>query len=375
MKDIKKRNAGYRSFFLSGICTISSGVIVSLLQSHYGFAYGMTGTLISFMSIGNMIASFMSGILPGKIGARNTVMILCSGFFIGYLLMSVTGFLPLLMTAFFVVGLAKGCTVNNCTVLVGENCEDRTQGMSLMNAFYACGALLCPILISFFSKGGDKAPMIGIALIGSLLWLNFMLAGLPGKKAVSKKEESKKEFDFLKSKKFWLITALIFCQNAAETSVTGWLVTYYRGQNILSGLFSTYTVTVMWGATLIARLLIAFVFHIKDTFKALAFMGIGCTVMYSLMVFANTPMVALLMLFAFAFAIAGVYPIGIAGVGKIMSNSSMGVLLPIGGIGAIVMPWIIGMVADYAGLKIAMLTNLIPCMGIAILSFIIRKMD
>ena len=32
-----------------GICAISAGVVVSLLQERYGFAYGMTGTLLSLM--------------------------------------------------------------------------------------------------------------------------------------------------------------------------------------------------------------------------------------------------------------------------------------------------------------------------------------
>ena len=44
-RNTRLRNAGFVTFFFSGICTISSGVVVSLLQEEYGFAYGMTGTL------------------------------------------------------------------------------------------------------------------------------------------------------------------------------------------------------------------------------------------------------------------------------------------------------------------------------------------
>lgn len=44
---MEQRNVGFVTFFFSGICTISSGVVVSLLQEEYGFAYGMTGTLPS----------------------------------------------------------------------------------------------------------------------------------------------------------------------------------------------------------------------------------------------------------------------------------------------------------------------------------------
>ena len=51
-KNTRLRNVGFITFFFSGICAISSGVVVSLLQEQYGFAYGMTGTLLSLMSIG-----------------------------------------------------------------------------------------------------------------------------------------------------------------------------------------------------------------------------------------------------------------------------------------------------------------------------------
>ncbi len=70
-EQIFQRNAGFLAFFLSGICAISSGVVVSMLQETYGFAYGMTGTLLSLMSIGNLLAGFAEGdgrpvrVLPG----------------------------------------------------------------------------------------------------------------------------------------------------------------------------------------------------------------------------------------------------------------------------------------------------------------------
>ena len=67
-QNTRLRNAGFLTFFFSGICAISSGVVVSLLQEKYGFAYGMTGTLLSLMSIGNLLAGFLTGVLPGVLG-------------------------------------------------------------------------------------------------------------------------------------------------------------------------------------------------------------------------------------------------------------------------------------------------------------------
>ena len=369
--DKRLEKTGYIAFFLSGICAISSGIIVSVLQQKYGFSYGMTGTLLSFMSIGNMVASFLSGILPTRIGTKKTVGILCSGYFLGYILMAFMGFNGALIAGFLMVGLAKGCAINNCTVLVGNNSKDRTIGMNLMHAAYALGAMVCPFLISALIMGDGTFAILGVAVIGLLMWLVFFCAKLPGKNIHEGKSREKADFSFMKNTKFWLLTALVFCQNAAETGVTGWLVTYYKNQGILSGTLSAYTVTIMWGATLLCRLLIAFVFPIRNTFKALMTMGISCSAFYVLLIGSHQPVAAVLMLFCFAFSMAGVNPVAVAGVGKMMNATSMGVLLPIASIGAILAPWMIGVVAQYLGLQAGMMVNLIPCIGIFVLSFIL----
>lgn len=366
---------GCTAFFFSGICAMSSGVIVSLLQEYYGFAYGITGTLLSLMNIGNLVASFASGVLPTKIGTRSTVLTLGSGYALGYLFMTTGNFLWLLALAFLLLGIAKGCALNNCTVLVGSHSPDRTKGMNVMHASYACGALLGPILITAALFAGDFVPMYVLAGIGVILWIVFWLVKFPGREAaVGKGKKQTTDWSFLRDKKFWLLTGLIFCQNAAETSVTGWMVTYYKGNGILSGSIANYTMTIMWGATLIARLLIAFVFPIKDRFKALAVMGGGCVVLYALLIFSNTGWLAILMLFCFSFAMAGVNPTGVAGAGNMLSAASMGVMLPAAGLGAILMPWIIGLVAEGVSLQAGMFCNIVPCAGILIFSLLCRRL-
>ncbi len=50
-------------------------------------------------------------------------------------------------------------------------------------------------------------------------------------------------------------------------------------------------------------------------------------------------------------------------------------MLPVAGIGAIVMPWLIGIVADMAGLKAGMFCNLAPCIGIFVLSLVMEATE
>ena len=364
------RNAGFLTFFFSGICAISSGVVVSLLQEQYGFAYGMTGTLLSLMSIGNLLAGFLTGILPGVLGMKPSVLLLTIGYTVGYGIMGFTGAEVLLAAAFFLVGIAKGSAMNACTILVSDNSADRTRGMNLMHSCYACGALLCPFLIAAAAKVSASLAVFLLAALGVVLWLVYLKTPMEGK---TKGQKTAIDWSFLRSAQFWLLTGLLFCQNAAEQSVTGWMVTYFKGSGIIAGTLAAYTVTVMWGATLVARLLIAFVFPFKNPRKAMIVMAVTCTIFYVGLMQAHSQLAAILLLFAFAFAMAGMNP-AVASAGRMTSVTSMGIMLPAASSGAILMPWVIGRVAESAGLAAGMATNIIPCIGMCIFTVLVARM-
>ena len=366
-------NAGKAAFFLSGFCAISAGVIVSLLRDRYQFTYGFSGTLVSAMSIGNVVALLVSGILPGLIGQRATTLTLTAGYFLGYLICALTGNPIFLLLAFLLAGMSKGGTASTCTVLVGSNTDDRPRALNLMNAWFALGALLCPFLISSLQGIGASLPMFCVSLAGLGLWLVFCFSPLPGRAAATGEASGKTDYSFLKNRAFWLLAMLMFCQNAAEYTVNGWVVTYYKNEQILNGAMAAFAVTVQWIFTLAARLLLAFMLKDRNPFKALAVMGAGMTVMYGALLRVSTPIPALVALALFSFSVAGVYPMGVASIGEMLSSASVGILLAFAGVGGIIFPWLVGIVADHAGLRTGMAVNLIPCVGIIVLSLIIPR--
>jgi len=366
--NVRQRNTGLAVFFLNGLGAISSGIVVSVLRERYGFAYGLTGTLLALMNIGNLVAGFAAGVLPGKIGLKKTALLLPAGYAVGYCMMGFTSFTPLLMISFFMLGLAKGCTINLCTVMVGENSKNRTTGMNLMHSCYACGALLCPFVIA---ASGNST--LALALGGAALWGLFALTPPETRESVAKKS-GPTDWSFLRSVKFWLLTGLLFCQNATEISVTGWLVTYFKDSGLITPSFSPYTVTVMWTATLIARLLIAFVIPLKNPRKAMIVMGAGCIVFYFGLMQARSQWAAVALLFAFAFAMAGMNPTAVASAGRMTNITSMGVMLPTASLGAILMPWVIGLVAERFGIAAGMACNLAPCVGMMTLAWLVSRL-
>lgn len=368
----KTQKLGFTAFFLSGIVSIAAGVVVSILQEKYDLSFSITGTLISVLNIGNMVANFLTGILPSKLGTRRTVLIMTIGYVVGYLMMITGGFVPLLMVAFALLGIAKGCALNTCTIMVGDNSKDRTRGMQIMHSSYALGALLCPIIIAGSRIVSDNFSMIVMGLLGLFMWGTFLIAKLPQETgASSEKAKAETDWSFLKSPNFWLITAILFCQQAGEGTVIGWVVTYYKNLEILTGTLATYTVTIMWLATLAGRLLIAFVIPVKNKFKALALMGIGSGIAYAGLICVNSAIPAVIMLFLFAFALAGSNPMAVSMSGEFLTPVGLGVMLPIGGIGAIVWPWLVGVVADKTTLITGMATNVVPLFLIFVFAVIL----
>ena len=373
-KNTRLRNVGFITFFFSGICAISSGVVVSLLQEQYGFAYGMTGTLLSLMSIGNLLAGFLIAMLPGKLGMKPSILLLTIGYALGYAMMGLSGAVAVLALGFFLVGIAKGSVINTCTILVSDNSADRTRGMNLMHSCYACGALLCPFLIAAAARVSTALAVFLLAVLGLMLWLVYGFTPLGGGSQKTARTKEVIDWSFLHAPRFWLLTGLLFCQNAAEQSVTGWMVTYFKGSGIIAGSLAAYTVTVMWGATLVARLLIAFVFPFKNPRKAMVGMSVLCTFFYVLLVMAHTQGMAIVLLFAFAFSMAGLNPTAVASAGRMTSVTSMGIMLPAASSGAILMPWIIGIVAEKAGLAAGMASNIVPCVGLVVFTLLVARL-
>ena len=367
----RARLSGYLAFFVSGICAISSGVIVSSLQESRGLDYNMSGTMLSILNIGNLAAGFLSGLLPEKLGTKPTVLLLTAGYTLGYALMLPHGGAALLALGWLLVGLAKGCTMNTCTLLVGNNTPDRAKGMNTMHACYACGALLCPLMTALAGRIAKDAPLVQLAAFGGMLWLLFAAAPLENSAG---KTKSVTDWRFLRSGYFWLLTALLFCQNAAETGVTGWLVTYFKDSGILTAAVSPYTVTLLWGATMAARLLLAFVFPPRNPRRAMLIMAAGCVIFYLGLVLARSQAPALLLLLGFSLSIAGLNPTIVSCAGKMTTAASMGIMLPAAGLGGM-MPWVIGIVAQSAGLRIGMAVNVLPCIGMLVLAYVLHGRD
>lgn len=213
--------------------------------------------------------------------------------------------------------------------------------------------------------------MLILALCGFLMWSVFLFTPMEYSHG---KNSPPTDWSFFKSKKFWLIAGLLFCQTGAETSVAGWVITYFKDSGIISPQLSPYAVTIMWSGTLIARMLIAFVLPIRKVYSAMITMSIGAIIFYLGLMAAHTQGAAILLLFAYAFAMAGMNPTIMSCAGKMTTVTSVGILLPISSIGTILMSWLVGIIAEHSSISIGMASNLILYVGMLLFSIAIKRL-
>ena len=118
-----------------------------------------------------------------------------------------------------------------------------------------------------------------------------------------------------------------------------------------------------------------FVLKPASRLRSLTLMSVASAVTYLLLLFAGSGAAALGALFLFGFSIAGTYPTAIAKASGAMSNASVGVLLPVAGVGAIVMPYITGAVAQAVGIHGGMMCPLATLAGMLVSSVLMRRAE
>ena len=102
-------------------------------------------------------------------------------------------------------------------------------------------------------------------------------------------------------------------------------------------------------------------------------MSLCCMGTYLLLLFTRTPFAALGCLVLFGIAIAGVNPTAVAA-GRALSSEGLGVMLPAAGVGAVLMPYITGAVAQRFGLWAGMLCTMAALAGMAACSAALWRM-
>ncbi len=368
--DVRDEDAGllyraYYAFFFSGMMANVLGSILPSIISEHSLSFSFQGTLLSINQIGNLLAVWLSGFLPYAIGRRRSTVIMGSGIVLGFLLMVFTGNPCVLLVAFVFLGVGRGTMSNITNVVVGQYAGNRATGLNLLHAAFAVGAFIGPFLVVICGDEKWRIPALIIACgMASALTL-FHFSRLP----VTREKKAEDDSSIPSSFSFWLNTMILFCYLCGESTFMGWLVTYLKNQGIFPSALANAMSSLLWIMILLSRLMAAALSTKVKKEKLILALGSSMFLFTFLLVNTADSVTAAVAVLGIGLSMGGIYPTVISTNEKryVESTIATGICIATATVGSVVMPSVVGWIADSMSMDAALKSILLPLFVMVIL--------
>ena len=387
-KNDKKQFLGsYGVFVINGMLALSIGSLLPYIRDARGLEYAFCGLIVSLHSIGNLASSFASGALFSIIGRKKCILIFNSFFALSYLMIIFGNHNLFIAAAFFMTGLARGATSNFCNKAINELAPGKASILNGLHAMFAIGAFAFPLILIALTSSNEANWIYAcyfMLVMGILSWLIYYMIPLKNDSVEKTETQSLGGFGFFKEPLFYICTLTMFFYLCAEQGVIGWMITYFKDTELLPASLSQVTASVLWIMILAGRLLTAWASTKVHKEKLLVCMGLGLVGFFFLLLFSRSLPLILIGIMGFGFSMAGIYPTTVSFTGALIQKYSLAwsFILTLASIGSIMMPSIIGKIAETAGIYYGMssivvvvLVDLFLIIGLAIYVSKLRKQN
>jgi len=360
------------SFFFSGLMMVMLGVILPFIRDDHALSYTQTGMIFSAHQLGNLTAVLAAGVLPYIIGRKKSTLLLGAGSTIGLVLAVLAGNPFLLMVAFALTGIGRGTFANVCNSVNSEISSNKTAALNVLHSGYAMGALISPMVVfAYVSIVGSHGWRLAPATVAACLFTAWVLIFRSNLPEVPPKKEKGGSFSFLKQKSFWIPTMLLFFYLAVEMSIIGWFVLYFLDIGVLPSWLSGLVPTLHWSMVMVGRIVVATIaLRIRNKNMMLITMAIAAMVSFAGLLLSASAVPSVIFLILLGLSLAGVYPTTIASMTGENSSVSIGFTIAIATAGGILMPIIIGAVADARGISEAIALLLVGLIIVTIVAIV-----
>ena len=138
----------YGVFMINGMLALSIGSLLPYVKEARGLGYVFSGMLVSLHSVGNLLSSFIAGVLPVYLGRKKSILLFESLFAIAFALLLFGKSPAALVLAFLLTGLARGAASNFNNKTINQLAPGQAWMINGLHAMFAIGAFLFPLLLT-----------------------------------------------------------------------------------------------------------------------------------------------------------------------------------------------------------------------------------
>lgn len=362
------------AFFVNGMMSTMLGALLPFITSEYNLSYTMGGIALSAHQAGNLFACFVAGFLPYAIGRKKSTVSLGAGIMVGAVLMTLTGNPAMILISFAATGVGRGTMSNISNAVVSEITVDKTRSLNMLHATFAVGAFMAPFTAIFITgtlHGSWRIAAWIVAVLSLASLIIFARSSLSNTPA-AKEEAGGAVVGFLRSFRFWNVTAILFFYLCAEATIIGWLVSYFKDSGIMGTALAQSTSAILWIMILIGRLLCASFSSKVNKGKLIIWMSVLITVFYAAMISTRDIRVIFPCLMGLGISMAGLYPTTLSCMDPRFTSSTaaVGTCISLATLGGILMPIIVGAIAQKATIEAGMGAISVALAAMLILSIV-----
>ncbi len=375
------------AFFCNGTLALMMGSVMPDLKAAYNLSDTTSGLFLSAHSAGNLIGGLVGGLIPLWLGQKRSIFVLSGLAFIGYLMTIIAGWPAWLFLAFLLIGLSRGSISNFDNRMVNQLSGGSPAAANLLHSCFAVGAILTPLVfLTLRNAFSWQAGVSYVIVLFCVSLVNMACMQLKNDRP-SPKDKQNSTLVFLRNPSFLILAAMMFCYLCSEYAINGWLVTYIQNkENLLADLaasgsnaatYSQKMASLLWVVMLVGRLTCAMLSSKVSQKKMMLFSSVGVAIFYALMLSSTTMTMVSISVAGLGLCMAGICPM-IYSDAAIFTNTypmATSLLLVIGSVGGILMPTIVGSLAEtygFTGGMSAILVSVVLLMIFSVLNVAVK---
>ena len=349
----------YFGFMVMGMIVISFGATMPYIRREFTLTFEQGGLILAIFSASYLINGLISGILVDGIGHKWVLLIGNAGYILGLLILASSNCLVTIYFGVLVLGLGWGFCNSVVNILVNDSSEGDSKAMSLLHMSFGVGAFVVPLLFNGLLMIGFtwKHLMFILALMALIAEIIAIKMKIPFIKPMRQNDNHRIKLPW---RYIIIYMFILFFYVGVENAFSGWMVSYLEtGLNFSEG-FSQGLLSTLWLTMIFGRFATGTFGRKMD--KAKYLVCVSFTAFLGMFIFwlSTSEVWIALSVICIGLSLAGIYPLTIADANRHIRGSGVATAIVIsgGGIGATIMPYLTGKVADRYG-AIAIISSIL----------------
>lgn len=359
-------------YFGLGLAVILLGSVLPDLRDANGLNYTQSGNLLSVQSVGFLLSGLITGAAVLRLGMKRSYLLFIASLPVGLFMIILGGSYPFLLVAMLLVGIAKGSITDYNNRVMSDYTKGDASPINFMHMFFAIGACIAPFLalgcgVLFRGRGWIAALVVSDVLAAAAvilcLFVRMDLSAERGDGAApaterkgegsASAERSASSLAFFRDPLFLWTLLIGICDQAMEASLMGWITTFYLDTGAVSAQTAQLVTSLLWFAFLSGRLGCSFLAQKWAPSKMLLMMGVGCACFTLLLILGQGAAILFLATAGLGLCLSGMYGTSVSNASRVFASypAAMGLFVSIAGIGGVVAPAAIGIIAEGSSVR------------------------